>query len=998
MSEGKLLSCSCALLLCLLSGCSADEEHVPQPKQTAWTLAGTVVPDHGPASGSTRIRVAGSRIPALATLQVGGAAASSVQVAPGGTWIEGLTPLGQGVVDVTVQLSGGQRQVLAAAFRYDPGPVVERLEPATGPQAGGTRVEAVGSGFAAGARVLLGSSKATEVEVAGASRLSFLTPPGQGKVELRVVNPDGQVFLLRDAFTYLPRPRIILCEPASGAEEGGTVVTVTGTGFQQALQAFLGEEPVGELVVDPPSTFRFTTPPGQGEAALRVVNPDGQDHLLEAAFRYLPRPVVTGVEPGSGPEAGGLQVEVQGTGFVADLTRIYFGGSLLRNVRIDAEQGLATGSLPPGSGVVAVHAANLEVVGPGLAEAFRYVPPPRPESVAPVSGPAAGGTLLTVRGSGFLDGASVLVGGVVSAEVQVQDAATLSARTPPGEPGLADVTVVNPDGQRGTLPGAFRRVPAPEIAGLEPGSVCVRGGDRVTVAGRHFQPGAEVFFGPTPAEVLEQQGASTLVVLAPPGEEGGEVDVTVVNPDGQLAVLSSGLGYTATPLVGRVVPPHGPLAGGGEVEVQGSCFTEGASVLFGGEPAEVLEVAGGGERLRVVVPPRVEEAVVNVEVVPPAGSPGVAENGYVYHDGVYEQELAARGGAQCGLSEDLDGDGKLDVLLAGAPGGAGLTRHAVVFRGGGALPVGQAFVVGDSQTVIDVASVPLGLAAGPALAVAVDDLEEPQGGGLALLAPLGPLRWEGLAEERYLARSWVFSVGVGDLTGDGLSDIVAGGVDGNLLFVNQGAGSFVQSPEWIGREGQGVTMAVLIADLIGDAAADLFLAVRGGGGNVLLEGTGGGGFIDRHDRLPLTETRTLDAVALDIDRDGDLDLILAEEGARDRLWLNEADAGGGQHFRDVTEERFATSAETTVALGIADLDGDGLPDILAAQGPGAARSHRVHRMTPAGGLEEMSESWLPRVLPGPGMVGLAGDYQGILPAVFLVSADETRVLTDRIGP
>ncbi|MBM4318597.1 MAG: hypothetical protein FJ125_01215, partial [Deltaproteobacteria bacterium] len=707
-------------------------------------------------------------------------------------------------------------------------------------------------------------------------------------------------------------------------------------------------------------------------------------------FSYLPLPVVTALVPDHGPESGGITVEVRGTGFSAGITRIYIGSNLLRNARFDAGQGTITGQVPAGNGVVPVHAANLEVNGPALEQGFTYDPPPQPSAVQPSSGPASGGTRITVLGSGFQQGARVLVGGLESAEVQVLDGTTLHALVPAGEPGLADVTVVNPDGQRGRLPAAFSRVPAPVLLDVSPGRGCVLGGARVTLSGRHFQDQAEVRFGAAAAEVLERAGDRELQVVAPPGE--GTVDVAVVNPDGQQDVLAGGFTYTATPQPTRVIPAHGPLAGGGEVLLEGSCFPAEAQVSFAGEPAEVTG-RPSAEQLVVRVPPAAAEATVEVAVAPPGGELGLLELGYTYHDAVFEEEVPSRrSGALCGLAEDLDGDGAQDLLLAG--------DSAWIWRGGGQgleLSPTVAFSTGAGKTVLDVASVPLGLPAGPALVLAVEDLADEQGGGLALLSPVAARSWEALAAPRFLSHELVFSIGVGDLTGDGLPDLVAGEAGGNELFVQQAGRRFQPMEEWIGRQGSGVTLAVLIGNFTGDGSADLFLAVRGGDGNRLLEGTGGGGFIDRSNRLPLSETATLDALAMDIDGDGDLDLLLAEEQGRDRLWRNEVDEGGAQGFRDRTDELFPGVAEMTVSLFAADLDGDRRLDLLATQGPGAQRGHRIYRNAGGGRLEEVSAAWLPRGMRAPAMLGLVVAGPAGVPDLILTSVDAMLWLRDRIG-
>jgi acid phosphatase len=82
-------------------------------------------------------------------------------------------------------------------------------------------------------------------------------------------------------------------------------------------------------------------------------------------------------------------------------------------------------------------------------------PPPSLESVSPDNGSAAGGTPVTITGSGFASGASAKFGGVSATAVTVVSPTTLTAITPAHAAGTVGVTVTNVDGQSGTLAGGF---------------------------------------------------------------------------------------------------------------------------------------------------------------------------------------------------------------------------------------------------------------------------------------------------------------------------------------------------------------------------------------------------------------------------------------------------------------------------------------------------------------------------------------------------------------
>jgi hypothetical protein len=77
--------------------------------------------------------------------------------------------------------------------------------------------------------------------------------------------------------------------------------------------------------------------------------------------------------------------------------------------------------------------------------------PPTVSSVAPSSGPTAGGTAVTITGTDFVSGATVTLGGTAATGVTVVNDTTITATTAAHAVGAVDVVVTNPDTQSGTL-------------------------------------------------------------------------------------------------------------------------------------------------------------------------------------------------------------------------------------------------------------------------------------------------------------------------------------------------------------------------------------------------------------------------------------------------------------------------------------------------------------------------------------------------------------------
>ncbi|MGB7028202.1 MAG: IPT/TIG domain-containing protein, partial [Candidatus Acidiferrum sp.] len=75
-------------------------------------------------------------------------------------------------------------------------------------------------------------------------------------------------------------------------------------------------------------------------------------------------------------------------------------------------------------------------------------------TLTPATGPAAGGTQITIRGSGFQTGTTVTIGGI-NAPATFKDMNTLIVLTPATAAGAQRVTITNPDGESTSLDATF---------------------------------------------------------------------------------------------------------------------------------------------------------------------------------------------------------------------------------------------------------------------------------------------------------------------------------------------------------------------------------------------------------------------------------------------------------------------------------------------------------------------------------------------------------------
>lgn len=133
--------------------------------------------------------------------------------------------------------------------------------------------------------------------------------------------------------------------------------------------------------------------------------------------------------------------------------------------RVLAAGSTGTCTLTATQGAVGTYAPAAPVT---VSFSFSARPTPTVTAVSPTSGTTAGGTSVTITGTGFENGATVTFGTNSATNVTVVNSTTITATTPAGTAGLADVTVTNTSAQVGTLANAYTYVVPPPAPGPAP--------------------------------------------------------------------------------------------------------------------------------------------------------------------------------------------------------------------------------------------------------------------------------------------------------------------------------------------------------------------------------------------------------------------------------------------------------------------------------------------------------------------------------------------------
>lgn len=385
-------------------------------------------------------------------------------------------------------------------------------------------------------------------------------------------------------------------EPAEGPAGAPTTVTLRGSGFVDGMEVFFGARKGLYPFVLSGHVANVTSPPGEaGRVDVSVELPGGASAKLPGAFVYRGGLSLGGVEPSSGPSAGGSPVTVRGSGFL-NQPIFLFGGREAPVVRVvDDRQALVI--TPPGEpGFVSVSALAGDS-SVRLEDGFTYqdegVPPSNPSlrvlSCSPASGPPEGGTRVTLVGTGFRPDASVRVGALPATEVTFVSDSMLTARTAPGSPGPARI-LVRQSTAGAWLDGAFEYAvgDGPEILSVDPPDGAWSGGTLVRLAGRNLSDLRRVFFGGGEATDLHVVSSVLVEVRTPRAFEVGTVPVMVV---GGGIFLGAAFTYFDPYLLGGGTW-GGPARDSVNVTVTGSSTGKGlpdAYVIIGDDPHTPLQ-------------------------------------------------------------------------------------------------------------------------------------------------------------------------------------------------------------------------------------------------------------------------------------------------------------------------------------------------------------------------------------------------------------------------
>ncbi len=241
------------------------------------------------------------------------------------------------------------------------------------------------------------------------------------------------------------------------------------------------------------------------------------------------------------------------------------------------------------------------------------VEPPTPTvtGITPTSGPAIGGTVVTITGTNFTNQSTVAFGSTAASSVKVDSGTQIMATAPAGT-GTVDVTVTTTGGTSAKSAADEYAYQPPDISGISPTHGPAVGGTTVTISGVNFSGATAVDFGSTPATSFAFKSDGQITATSPAGT--GTVQVTVTTPSG----TSNGMQYSYdAPSITGISPTRGPALGGTTVTISGVNFSGVTAVDFGSTPATSFAFKSDGQ---ITATSPAGTGTVQVTVTTPSGT------------------------------------------------------------------------------------------------------------------------------------------------------------------------------------------------------------------------------------------------------------------------------------------------------------------------------------------------------------------------------------------
>lgn len=467
-------------------------------------------------TGGTQITVTGCNFDSFAAVTMGGVSVLNLTQAPT-QLIFTAPPHSNGVVDIVIT-DGSQTITIPGAFTYaavSASPSISSISPSAGITSGGQTVAISGTNFDPAATVTFAGVQATSVVVSSPTQLTCVIPShAAGSVSAVVTQTSGT----SSSFSFTYAAVIFSDGFDSGSFSAWTSVSSNGTstaavsgaqthsspdaaalsfalpisagGTDRSSQIYIEKDFSGLVNFNTRAYFYFDTPAwtgSSGSVRRKLIN------LLDQASSTNFGCLVTTIDYQLALQCGGSNADPENSTYLGATISTGSWHSVELQMKLNTagnHDGLVNVWL---DGVLTLNKANLDTRGifgkPEGTQQFKafiyghdiqtsatgsitesrylddvvvaggYIGPTSPPvtitSVSPTSGPAAGGTSITISGTGFASGAAATVGGASCGSLSVVSSISITCTVPAGTAGTTVSVAVVSAGGSATLPNAF---------------------------------------------------------------------------------------------------------------------------------------------------------------------------------------------------------------------------------------------------------------------------------------------------------------------------------------------------------------------------------------------------------------------------------------------------------------------------------------------------------------------------------------------------------------
>jgi hypothetical protein len=602
----------------------------------------TLVPSRGPVVGGSTVTVSGLTMEAEGgpVTCLFGAERGVGTVSADGT-VVCTTPrvAKSGRVSVSVSSDSGQSSVVdELLFVYYDEPVVTKVYPERGALEGGNQLSVIGSGFSAdGLQCRIGETVVgwPDARLVTSSAVLCVTPAASAAGDVPVeVSLNGGVDFTDDGrqYTYAVGASVSGARPSRGISGlEGQVVTVVGAHFEHTgeLSCRFGHDGSVSALYMSSSLVSCSVPAlGSGVVSVRVSNNGVDMSETGTLFTYGSHGATWSVEPSRGPTRGGTAVTVRGVEGAEGFESVFcmFGDDLVAGVSGAVQDDGTIVCLSPAGTDVGVMQVRLGE-GPtrrdlGQSFTYEYFLGPHIYSLRPSVGGVTGGTVVSVIGSGFSEGAVACRFGevvVTKEQARIVTSTVVSCVSPPGLAGGRSVEV-SLNGGADFTNEAIKFLYAEEVSVssvLPSRGTAGVDGLVVTVIGENFYHGSGLScrFG-SDGSVNALYSSTSVVLCSAPNRRAGAVRVDVSNNGCDWSMTGGRFSYEASDGAWALSPSRGPVRGGTLISVSQSGAGgdyNGVYCVFGASEVAAAAAETGG--YTCVVPAAVGAGSVTVSVV-----------------------------------------------------------------------------------------------------------------------------------------------------------------------------------------------------------------------------------------------------------------------------------------------------------------------------------------------------------------------------------------------